>query len=194
MHVHAAIERCGMKGHRREAGSLRHQVRVAGGGEAEVALGHHLQTVAIVRVAQVIGQEGVHHHTRQDQSVAQQHQAVVLGVLERLGMSGAGQPGGQGLQHRFHGKLGDRGGVRLRRFAQAHKPSLGLAAAMADWDVGQISEPLTPAETHPHQFGLEGVEGGGLGVEGHGNRWIGGRQQSLHQAFQLLRCGDDLGL
>ena len=192
MHIHAAVERCGLDGHRREAGSLRHQFRVAGGGEAEVALGHHLQAVPIVRVAQVIGQEGVHHHALEGQAMAQQHQAVVFGVLERLGVGAAGEPGGQGLQHCFQGKLGEE--ASLRRFAQAREQSLGLAAAMADRDVGQINEPLTPAEAQPHQFGLERVEGGGLGVEGHGERWIGGRQQPLHQGVQLLRRGDDLGL
>ena len=59
--------------------------------------------MAIVGIAEVIGQEGVHHHALKGQAVAQQHETVVFGVLERLGVGGAGEPGGQGLQHRCQG-------------------------------------------------------------------------------------------
>ena len=94
MHVHAAIEGGRINGNGGEVLALGHQVAEAGGFETKIALGQFIQAVAIAGIPQVIGQQGVHHHPLQRQAMAQQHQTVVLGVLQRLWMAGTGQPGG----------------------------------------------------------------------------------------------------
>ena len=189
MHVHAAVLRRRLQRYRGEAGPLRHQLGVGGGGEAKVAFSHHLQAVPLPRIAQVIGQQGVHHHPGQRQAVAHQDQPVVLGVLQGLGVGGAGQPGGQGGEHRFKRQLVQRclGGAIV---GQAGELALVVALVMADRDVGQIRRFRPPGQAHPHQLGPEGVEVGGFGVERHGPGGIAGRHQPLGQLRQLGRRGD----
>ena len=54
---------------------------------------------------------------------------------------------------------------------------------VADRDVGQIGQALAPAEADPHQLRLEGIEGGGFGIEGNRDGWIGCRPEALHQGL-----------
>ena len=187
MNIHAAIQGGGSHGHIGEAAPLRHQLAEAGGGEAEMAFGHGLKAVLVAHIPQVVGQHRVHHHPGQGQAMAQQDQPVVFGVLQGLGMGAAGQPGGQGGEHLLQGQLAGR----WRWLAQQVGGSLG---AMADRDVGQISGPWAPAQTDAHQFGAEGIEIGGFGVEGHRGRRIGAGQQPAQQRGQVGRRGHDLGL
>ena len=178
MDIHAAVE--GGLGHRdrREVGPLGHQFAVAGGQEAEVALGEELQPVFGVGVPQVVRQQGVHDHPGQGQAMAQEDQPVVLGVLQRLGVRAAAQPGGEGPQHLVQGQLG-----RIAEF--------GL---MAQGDVGQVAEAWAPADAQANEFGLEGIEAGGFGVDGHRVQWVVAGQQALHQGLKRLGAGDQLGL
>ena len=94
MHVHAAIEGRNLDRHRGEVGTLGHKLAEAGGGKAKVALRHGVEAVFGVGITQVIGKQGVHHHAAEGQSMAQQDQPVVLGVLKAFGVLWAGQPGG----------------------------------------------------------------------------------------------------
>ena len=107
----------------------------------------------VAGIAQVIGQHRVHHHALQRQAVTQQDQPVVFGVLQGLGVGGAGQPGGQGGEHRSEGQLQRR----RRRFREQIRCRLAL---VADRDVGQLRQAIAPGHPHPHQLGLEGIEAG----------------------------------
>ena len=173
MHIHRAVERCLIDGNFGKAAGLAvlglaHQVTEHGGSDAVVPLGHHIEAVFGRGIAEVIRQQGVHHHAAQKQAVTQQDQAVVFGVLQRFGMAGAVQPGGELLQHDLQRQLG----------------SLGVL--MSHGEIGQIVEPGPPAHANAHQLGFEGVQIRGFGVHGHRLRWVGASHQPLHQALQLL--------
>ena len=65
---------------------------------------------------------------------------------------------------------------------------------MAHGDVGQIVVGFTPAEAQAHQLGAEGIEVGGLGVDGHGGGIGAALLQLAHQGLELSGAGDQLRL
>ena len=177
MHIHRAVERCLIDGNFGKAAGLAvlglaHQVTEHGGSDAVVPLGHHVEAVLGRGIAEVIRQQGVHHHAAQEQTVTQQDQAVVFSVLQRFGVFGAAQPGGELLQHDLKWQLGSFRGLMPHR------------------DVSQVTEPGSPAHTDAHQLGLEGVQIRGFGVHGHRFSWVGAPHQLLHQALQLILRAD----
>ena len=179
MHVHAAVRGGLLQGHRGEVGSLGHQVAVTGGAEVEVALGQGLKAMLVACVAQVVRQQGVHHDPLQYQAVAHQDQAVVFGVLQGLGVGLTGKPWGQGPQHLIEGQLAlRRGGIAEQIACKGF--------LVGDGDVGHLGGPRSPGQAHTHQLGAEGVQGGGLRVQGHGSHRIALLPQELQQGFQFL--------
>ena len=115
--------------------------------KTEFPLGHELQAMLGRGIPQVVGQQCVDHHALQGQAMAQQDQAVVLGVLQRFGMIGAGQPRSQGGEHALQRQL-----RRLFRGEIIRRP-------MADRDVGEGIRLVPPADADAHQFGLEWIPG-----------------------------------
>ena len=186
MHVHAAV--LGRLRHRDggEGLPLRHQLLVGGGREAKVALRHRVEPVLGVGVAQIVGQQRVHHHPLQGQAMAHQDQPVVLGVLQGLRVARAAQPGRQGREHDLQGQRRGLGGVREQRRLRLG----GGRNRRGQGHVGQIRLSLPPAETDAHQLGAEGVEVGGLRVEGHRGRRVGTAIEASHQGLQV-RLADD---
>ena len=111
--------------------------------------------------------------------MAHQDQAVVFGVLQGLGVGLAGQPWGQGPQHLIEGQLALwRGGIAEQIACQR--------SLVGDGDVGHLGGPRSPGQAHTHQLGAEGVQGGGLRVQGHGSHRIPLLPQELQQGFQGL--------
>ena len=107
--------------------------------------------------------------------MAQQHQTVVLGVLQAFAMRRAGQPVGERLQYLSQWQL-------LDRLAVAHR------------DVGQVIDCFTPAEAKSYKLRAEGVEVGGLRVDGGGGGVAGPLLQLLDQGLELTGAGDELRL
>ncbi len=111
------------------------------GGVVKVGLGQQVHVVAHVRLEQVVGQHGVEQRPLHLDAVVLHHEDVVLQVLANFA-------DGFALQHLpelLHDLLrlllvGGQGNI------------VGLA--------GQV------AERHAHQLGRDGVDAGGLGVEG----------------------------
>ena len=120
--------------------------------EAEFPFRHQFEAVLGGGIAQVIRQQRVDHHTVKGQPMAHQDQAIELGVLQRFGVVLAAKPRGQSGDHRLQGQL-NRLAVRT--------------SVVAEWDVSQCIQLLTPADADADQFSFERVEICGLRVQSH---------------------------